>query len=95
MKVIWSKRAVADLGHICDYILLNNPKAATRTADRIEAATKRLRRFPNIGRPSDIAGTREIVVPGVAYLVVYRIAPQTVEILRIFHTSRNWPELMQ
>lgn len=95
MKLVWTKRAVADLGHICHYIFMNNPKAAAATADRIEAATGRLRHFPNSGRLSEIAGTREIVVPGVPYVVVYRVAPQTVEILRVFHTSRDWPEQMQ
>ncbi len=95
MRTVWSKRAIADLDHIRHYVLLNNPKAAGPTADRIEAATRRLRRFPNSGRPSDIAGTREIVVSGVPYLVVYRVAPEAVQILRVFHTSRDWPELMQ
>jgi toxin ParE1/3/4 len=95
MKVIWSKRAVGDLGHIRHYVFLNNPRAAAPTADRIEAATDRLRRFPNSGRPSEIAGAREIIVPGLPYVVIYRVSTQNVEILRVFHTSRDWPELMQ
>jgi toxin ParE1/3/4 len=92
MKVAWSKRAVADLGRIRHYILIYNPKAAAATADRIEAATRRLQRFPNSGRASEIAGIREIIVPGVPYVVVYRVTAEALEILRVFHTSRDWPE---
>ena len=95
MKLLWSNRALADLERIRHYIMLNNPKAAEPTADRIEAATTRLRQFPSSGRPSDIASTREIVVPGVPYLVVYRVSDKSVEILRVFHTSQDWSEMMQ
>jgi addiction module RelE/StbE family toxin len=62
--------------------------------DRIEQLVKRLATFPESGRVGHIPGTRELVVPGLPYLVVYRVTPDAVEILRVFHTSRNWPELM-
>jgi toxin ParE1/3/4 len=95
MKIHWSSAAVADLESVAQYIQLNNPKAAVRTADRIEAATLNLRQFPNVGRPGEVIGTREIPVNGVPYIIVYRVSAGEVQILRVFHTSRDWPELMQ
>jgi plasmid stabilization system protein ParE len=36
-----------------------------------------------------------LVVPGLPYLIVYRVRANTVEILRVFHTARNRPEILQ
>jgi len=38
-----------------------------------------------------IAGTRELVFPGLPYIVVYRIQDQDLEILRIYHGAQDWP----
>ena len=46
------------------------------------------------GGLGQIAGTRELVIPGLPYLVIYRVHADQVEILRVFHTARDWPELM-
>ena len=37
-------------------------------------------------------GTRELVVPGLPYIVVYRVGSDAVEILRVYHTAMNWPQ---
>jgi plasmid stabilization system protein ParE len=95
MIVVWSKRAVSDLWHICRYIQLHNLAAAARTAGRIESAAAPLPRFPNLGRQGDVPGTREMAVLGLPYVIVYRITVTPVEILRVFHTSRDWPAGMQ
>lgn len=47
---------------------------------------------PKIGRIGRVAGTYELVIPGIPYIVPYRIRNQEVQILSVFHTSRKWPE---
>jgi plasmid stabilization system protein ParE len=47
---------------------------------------------PALGRPGRIPGTRELVVPKTRYIVPYRVQGQTVEVLRVFHTSRRLPQ---
>ncbi len=47
---------------------------------------------PKIGRIGRVAGTYELVIPGIPYIVPYRIQNQEVQILSVFHTSRKWPE---
>jgi plasmid stabilization system protein ParE len=32
-----------------------------------------------------VVGTRELVVPGSTYLIVYRVTDEEVQILRVFH----------
>jgi len=36
-------------------------------------------------------GPRELVFPGLPYVVVYRIQDQDLEILRIYHGAQDWP----
>ena len=36
--------------------------------------------------------TRELVVPKTRYIVPYRVRGDTIEILRVFHTSRRLPQ---
>jgi len=38
-----------------------------------------------------VAGTRELVVVGTPYIVVYRIEPAAVVILRVLHGAQRWP----
>lgn len=95
MKVVWLREASSALDIHYDYLASRNPKAATFVFRRIVDSTKRLRQFPESGRQGRFLGTREVIVPGIPYIVVYRVSASAVEILRVFHTSTDWPELMQ
>jgi toxin ParE1/3/4 len=39
-----------------------------------------------------VRGTLELVVPGLPYIVPYRVKGKEVQILSVFHTARKWPE---
>ena len=39
-----------------------------------------------------IAGTRELVIPGLPYIIVYRVTEAAVFIIHIYHTARDWPQ---
>jgi len=43
------------------------------------------------GREGRIAGTRELVLPGLPYIVVYEVAATAIHVLHIYHGARNWP----
>jgi plasmid stabilization system protein ParE len=45
-----------------------------------------------MGRAGRVTGTRELVVAGTPYIVPYRVRVEAVEILRVFHAARKWPE---
>ena len=51
-----------------------------------------LKDHPKIGRIGRVAGTFELVIPGIPYVVPYRIRNQQVQVLTVYHTSRKWPE---
>ena len=69
------------------YIGRDNPRAAARTARRLDRACLGLADFPLIGRPGRVPGTRELasVRP---YVIVYKMRPGLVEIVRIWHAAQ-------
>ena len=50
--------------------------------------------FPNMGRKGQLPGTREMVVPGLPYIIVYRIESgdeEALAILGIYHGAQRRP----
>ena len=93
MKLIWSPEAIDDLISIRQYIANDDPHAAREVVRTIAMLVKhQLPKFPRSGRPGRVAGTRELVVPGLPFVVPYRVRKQTVEIIRVYHASRRWPD---
>lgn len=90
MRVRWSLAANQHLAGIVDFIAFENPHAALRFDDLLRRAVDRLADFPQSGRPGLIAGTRELL-PHRSYRIVYDIEGETVRIMAIVHTSRQWP----
>jgi plasmid stabilization system protein ParE len=77
------------------HIAMDNPQAAARVVRRIKTCVEKLASFPNAGRIGQVDGTRELVVPGLPYIVVYRLNAESVEILRVFHSATDWPGVLQ
>lgn len=59
---------------------------------RIRQAVSHLDRQPRTGRLGKLEETRELVVPGTPFIIVYRVANGVVEILRIIHGAQLWPD---
>lgn len=91
MKVIWTGNARANLDAIWLFVAQDNIDAADALMDTIRSASVLLERHPKAGRSSKIRGMREFVVPGTPYIVLYRIADRTVQILGVIHGAREWP----
>ena len=92
MRVRWLRRALANLEAEADYIGEENPAAAARVVEKIFRAVNLLKKNPAMGRPGRVTGTREFVVVGTPYVLPYRVRGDAVEILRVFHAARKWPE---
>jgi len=88
---IWAPAALADLKESWDYVAADNEAAADRILSIITEAGHRLDRFPRMGRPGKIAGTREFSVPRTPYFLVYCVKTNGIEISRVMHSSRKWP----
>ena len=91
MQVSWTAEAVGDLNSARAYIARDDPKAASHLARRILDTASMLGRFPMLGRTGDFEDTRELVVAGTPYVLVYRFEPDHVQILRVIHGAQLWP----
>ncbi len=91
-KIRWLRLAFADLDELMVYIARDNPEAATKVAGKIWETTRMLLNYPAMGKPGRVPGTREMVVAGTSYIVPYRVVANEVQILRILHGTRKWPE---
>lgn len=91
MRVRWATPAAEDLYHIVEHFKQDNPSAAARVAKVLYDGCGNLGQFPRTGRRGRTEGTRELVFPGLPYIVVYRINDQIVEIIPIYHGAQDWP----
>ncbi len=92
MKVKWVRHALKDLDDAGEFIARDNPQAAGKTVKRIWDATQLLAVHPHAGRAGRIPGTRELVVTGTPFIIPYRVVENTVQILRVLHGKRKWPD---
>jgi toxin ParE1/3/4 len=92
--VQWSRETLDDLKEQIAYIAADSPSAARRVADRLRDAGAALGKMTT-GRPGRVSGTYEKLVSGLPFVIAYTITTragrETVSILRVIHTARNWP----
>lgn len=91
MRVRYTRKVLAHLAEIRASIEQDRPNSAKAVGDRIRAAVARLAQFPELGRQGRVAGTRELVVPRLPFIVAYRIKDGHVDVLAILHGARRWP----
>jgi toxin ParE1/3/4 len=60
-----------------------------RVLRRIEYSIGQLVIFPFSGRPGVVSGTRILVVPGLPYVVIYRVREEDVDIIAVLHAARR------
>ena len=91
MELKWTPSALRDLDDAGSYIAQENPPAAVEVGKRVLEATEYLERYPALGRSGRLRGTRELVVSGTPFIVVYRVRLDLIQVLRVLHHARKWP----
>ncbi|MEO7361364.1 MAG: type II toxin-antitoxin system RelE/ParE family toxin [Gemmatimonadaceae bacterium] len=90
MKVVWTPEALQDRLDIWDYISADNRRAAIKIDTLFSNAAVKLAAHPDLGRPGLVSGTRELI-PHERYRLVYEIGDETLWVLAVVHTARQWP----
>ena len=91
MVLRWTREAAGDLECIAEHLFRHAPGRAADLVRTIYDAPGMLLDFPNRGRPGKRAGTRELVLWPLPYVVVYRVRAEAVVVLRVLHGAQRWP----
>ena len=90
LRLVWNEAALQNLEAIVAFIADRNYPAALNLKSRIEACAERLPEHPYVYRRGRAPGTREAVVhPN--YILIYEVAADAVEIMRVIHARREYP----
>lgn len=95
MQLKWTDLADTDLDKIEAYISReNNPSVAIDVVMNIIDTTHLiLPEHPGAGRLGRLKGSRELVIDGLPFVVIYRqnYALNQLQILRVLHDAQQWP----
>jgi toxin ParE1/3/4 len=93
VRLVWSRQSINDISALRAFIAAESPVASKRISLRIIDAVESLLPFnPEAGRKGRVPKTRELVIARTPFVVAYRINDKTIEVLRVFHGSRRWPD---
>lgn len=100
MILRWLPRAIRDRDAQIDFIAERAPMAAVGQGDRIDWQVDQLLEQPKLGPPGRlgrVAGTRELVISGTPFIVVYRytIRAKRIDVIRVLHGARQCPPLSE
>jgi len=90
LQLRWRPMALADREAILNYIAEDNVEAAIKLDEEFEAKAEIARQRPTLYKAGRVKGTRELVVRP-KYVMVYRVLPDAVEVLRVLHATQQWP----
>ncbi|WP_137043623.1 type II toxin-antitoxin system RelE/ParE family toxin [Pseudolabrys sp. FHR47] len=91
MRLRFTARALDQLEAIRTYLAERNPAAARRVMAEIHGAAGRLLRYPFMARPGRVLATREWVIRGTPYILVYEVDEVAAEIvvMAVFHGAQD------
>ena len=92
MQVKWLKWALRNLEQARNYVFQDNPTAAQELIIKIQNAANQLQNYPFMGKNGRVEGTKELIISNSPYILIYRVKEESVEVLRILHTSKRYPE---
>ena len=81
---------LVDREAIMVYIAQDNPVATIDLDLALEAKAETARQRPTLCKPGRVKSTPEIVVRS-NYVMVYRVSPEAVEVLRVLPAAQQWP----
>jgi addiction module RelE/StbE family toxin len=87
----FSADAILDIADIEAYIAEHNEAAADKVATTIFRCATRLEFNPELGRPGNIDGTRELVLPKYPYTLIYKLTAHKIIVLNVLHQSQQYP----
>jgi len=96
-QIVWTEAAISDLKEAVQFIAQDNPEAAEAVGNEVIRCVELLQEFPYLGPTYPRRARTNIreIVARKRYRVFYRVQDegQAVEVLRVWHSSRDEPPL--
>ena len=94
MKILWRDEAQSAFKKAIKYIGDRNPSAALGISRAVRQQIALLSDHPHLGRAGRVESTRELVIAGTRYIVVYTVdtTADVVVVLHVLHGRQLWPD---
>ena len=90
LEVVRTPRYDTALVSVGEFIEQDNPDAAQTLFDEVREKAAQAIQHPLLYKAGRVRGTREIVVRS-NYILVYRIAGDVLNVVRVLHARQQWP----
>lgn len=91
MRVNWTKSAINDLEIEANYLSKISPSIEDSFLEHVESSIDLIKEYPELGRIGRVNQTRELILKKFQYILVYLVESSYIDIIRLLHTSRKWP----
>jgi addiction module RelE/StbE family toxin len=91
MRVNWTKRALNDLEIEANYLNEISPSIKDSFLEDVESGIDLIKEYPELGRIGRVNQARELILKKFQYILVYLVESSYIDIIRLLHTSRKWP----
>ena len=92
LKLRFTAAAHRDLHDILEYLGPRNPLAANSVIIAIEHSANLLTEYPMSARKTDMKDVRVKALTKYPFLIFYHTGNSELTILRVWHSSREWPD---
>lgn len=90
MKIVFLESAAQDIQWFRYYYRSVFPAGSAKARNKVKAIQVTLAANPYAGHPSDTEKTvRELSIPRTPFIVVYRVMPTQIEVLRFWDTRQG------
>ena len=90
MKVVFLENTVQDLKWFRHYYLAVFSEGADKAGAHFKAAIATLEANPYVGKPSEPThDVRELSIPRTPFMIIYRVTPLQIEVLRLWDTRQG------
>jgi toxin ParE1/3/4 len=90
MKVVWAETARREWAGQYRFYFSRNPDATRLLRRAVMSAAQQLCTYPRRGNLGRIEQTRELVIVGTPFLLVYAENPVRIEILHVYDRHQSW-----
>lgn len=90
MRIVFLESAARDLEWFRHYYRSVFPEGSQKARHHFKAALKTVSANPYAGRPGDTSPqVRELSIPRTPFILIYRVTPARIEVLRLWDTRQG------